>query len=166
MKILNIVFVFILAGNLFAQSDCACCDPVHAQFDFWVGEWTVTNVNGNQVGENSISKMDGNCMLMERWKGGSGVTGTSMNYFDKTDSTWNQLWVDNQGTILKLKGELISGKMVLKSDLARGPQGGTYYNQITWTPNEDGTVTQLWEIFNQEEELIQTLFKGIYRRKN
>lgn len=158
--------LMILALGLQAQTDCACCEAAHAQFDFWVGDWNVLDTNGNKVGENKIVKMDGDCLVMERWTGGSGVTGTSMNYYDKTDETWNQLWIDNQGTILSLKGKLLSGKMVLKGKLQEGPQGGRYYNQITWSPDPEGTVTQLWEIYNPDGELLRTLFKGIYHRKN
>ena len=54
--------------------------------------------------------------------------------------------------------------MVLKGDLQQG-QNGEYYNQIKWTPNKDGTVTQLWQIFSKEGKVLQVLFKGIYYRK-
>lgn len=162
---LAITMMFLFTGNLIAQSNCACCEPEHQQFDFWVGTWTVTDAKGKQLGENEIVKTDGNCLVMESWTGDSGTTGTSMNYYDKTDDSWNQLWVDNQGTILKLKGKFNSGKMIMKSALQEGPQGGKFYNQISWSPNTEGTVSQVWEIYNDEGALLQTLFKGIYQRK-
>lgn len=37
-------------------------------------------------------------------------------------------------------------------------------NQITWTPNEDGTVSQLWEIYDKNGNILQTAFLGIYQR--
>jgi hypothetical protein len=124
---------------------------------------------GNKVGENQISKIEENCIVLEHWKGAKGGTGTSHNYYDKTDSTWNQLWIDNKGNILKLKGGLESGKMVLKSDPdtsgTKGKKNGSYYNQITWSQNEDGTVSQLWETYNQNDKPIKTIFSGIYHRK-
>lgn len=166
MKILKTVFIFLMAWNLNAQTDCACCDAVYAQFDFWVGEWNVSDSNGKMLGENKITKKEGNCLLMEQWTGGSGTTGISMNYYDKSDSTWNQLWVDNQGNILKLKGIFTSGKMVLKGSLQESPKGEMVYNQISWSPDPEGTVTQIWEVYNQEGDKLQTLFKGIYSRKN
>lgn len=166
MKMLNTAILFLLAGHLFAQTDCACCDEFHEQFDFWIGDWAVFDTLGNKVGDNRISKIEDHCIVMEHWKGAQGGTGTSMNYFDKADSTWNQLWVDNSGSILKLKGRITSGQMVLRSDMVKGQDVDYYYNQITWFPNEDGTVTQLWEIFDDSGAILRTLFKGIYHKKN
>ncbi|WKK67156.1 hypothetical protein [Lutimonas zeaxanthinifaciens] len=165
MKILKTIFLFLIVGNIFAQSNCLCCESQHKQFDFWVGEWVVKDTLGNKVGENTISKIQENCVLLENWKGAQGGTGTSMNYFDGSDSTWNQLWVDNKGNVLKLKGKYASGKMVLKSELAKGKKVDLYYNQITWSENKNGTVTQLWEIYDSNGKLLNTVFKGIYYLK-
>jgi len=170
MKSLIIILaIFALTGDIKAQSDCACCNETHKQFDFWVGEWIVLDSLGNKVGENQISKIEENCIVLEHWTGVKGGTGTSQNYYDKTDSTWNQLWIDNKGNILKLKGGLESGKMVLKSDSGtsgvKGENTHTYYNQITWSQNEDGTVSQLWERYDKNDKLVKTVFLGIYHRK-
>ena len=53
--------------------------------------------------------------------------------------------------------------MVLKSELLDG-QKGKYYNQITWTKNEDGSVTQIWNIFNEKNKMTQEAFRGIYKK--
>lgn len=165
MKNVLIVVLLVISTPLLAQSDCACCSTAYQQFDFWLGEWTVYTKDGNKVGENSISKIEDNCIMTEHWKGAKGLNGTSINYFDRADSTWNQTWVDNKGSVLRLKGELVEGKMVLKSELLKSPKGDEYYNQITWSKNEDGTVTQLWEAYAPGGALLKTLFKGIYHRK-
>jgi len=160
---------FALTGTLKAQTNCECCNETHKQFDFWVGEWIVLDSLGNKVGENQISKIEENCIVLEHWKGAKGGTGTSHNYYDKTDSTWNQLWIDNKGNVLKLKGRLESGKMVLKSDPdssgVKGKNNDSTYNQITWSQNEDGTVSQLWETYDQNDKPVKTVFLGIYHRK-
>ena len=161
---LSLVFALFFYAGLNAQNDCACCTEQHQQFDFWLGEWTVVNSSGQKVGENSISRIEDNCILVEKWKGAQGTTGTSHNYFDKKDGSWNQLWVDNKGNVLKLKGGLDSGKMVLRSDLVKDQDGNPYYNQISWTENSDGTVSQLWELYDAKGGLIRQLFLGIYRK--
>ena len=155
----------LMSSQSFAQDTCPCCDDFHQQFDFWVGDWIVLDTAGNQVGTNTISKKESNCFLEEHWKSSQGSTGTSMNYFDKSDTTWNQLWIDNSGYVLKLKGVFDAGSMILKSDLNKGQKGVFFYNQIRWTKNSDGTVTQLWESYEENGKLIQTLFKGIYKSK-
>ena len=68
---------------------------------------------------------------------------------DLTDKSWNQVWVDNSGYSLVLKGNLSNGSMILKSKLQKG-DNGDFYNRVTWTPNKDGSVTQLWEILSTE----------------
>ncbi|MBK7967386.1 MAG: hypothetical protein IPK10_20365 [Bacteroidetes bacterium] len=95
----------ILSPSLMAQSPCACCTENHKAFDFWVGDWMVFDTSGNKIGENKIDKIEGNCIINEHWIGGKGNTGSSYNFYDATDSTWNQLWIDSQGGNLVLKGK-------------------------------------------------------------
>ena len=158
-------FFVLVSFTGYGQADCACCTPVHHQFDFWLGSWLVKNTQGQEVGKNTISKIEDNCILVEKWIGAKGTTGTSHNYYDANDGSWNQLWIDNKGNILKLKGGLEGSSMVLKSEMIKGKNGKLYYNQISWTPNEDQTVSQLWEIYDENKALINTAFLGIYHKK-
>lgn len=159
------LLLFLSISTFAQQNQCACCDEKHQQFDFWVGEWEVTDTAGNAQGKNTITKIEDGCTLQEKWVGAKGTTGTSLNYYNPSDSTWNQLWIDKNGTILKLKGHYIDNKMVLKSELTTSKKGQQYYNQITWTKIDDNTVSQLWDIYTPGEKKIQTLFLGIYKRK-
>lgn len=166
LKYLITLLLFLMVVNSNSQSDCPCCTPAYQQFDFWVGDWSVFDTLGNSVGENLITKMENNCVIMEQWKGSKGFSGRSMNYFDKSDSTWNQLWLDCNGGILKLRGKFINGKMVLKGELLNSEKPDAYYNQITWIPNPDGTVTQIWELYDREDNPQTKVFHGIYRHKD
>lgn len=160
-----LTFLVCVSFNVTAQtSTCACCKEQHKHFDFWIGEWIVKDSTGTVVGENRITKIEGNCVVQEQWTGTSGTTGTSMNYFDLSDDTWNQLWLDNGGNQLKLKGRFQEGKMILRSDMVN-TKDSNYYNQITWSENKDGTLTQLWQVFDTSNKPLQILFKGIYHRK-
>jgi hypothetical protein len=53
--------------------------------------------------------------------------------------------------------------MVLKSELVNCPKGN-YYNQITWTKNGDGSVTQRWDILNESNQPLSKAFEGIYKK--
>ncbi|TBW27964.1 hypothetical protein [Gramella sp. KN1008] len=165
-QLLALVLFFCIIG-LTAQNetDCNCCSPEHRQFDFWLGDWEVYNSEGEKIGENLIEKIEDNCLISEKWKGKKGSTGRSFNYFDPADSTWNQLWISNTGNILKLKGKAKANKMILKSHIVNGEKG-KYYNQITWTQNGDGSVTQLWEILDENDKFLSETFKGVYRKKD
>jgi hypothetical protein len=53
--------------------------------------------------------------------------------------------------------------MVLKSELVNGPKGN-YYNQITWSQNDDGSVTQQWDILTESNQPLSKAFEGIYKK--
>ncbi len=165
MKHLTLLFLLLLTVPVAAQTDCACCTEAHARFDFWVGDWNVYDSLENKVGENTIMKLEENCILLEQWRGTGGGSGTSMNFYDPSDSTWNQLWVDSNGGNLRLKGGFADGKMEMKSDLIEGRPIGPFYHRITWTALEDGTVTQTWELIDQKGKVLRIMFSGIYMKK-
>lgn len=144
---------------------CPCCTEYHRQFDFWVGDWNAYRPDGNLAGTNHITLIQDSCILRENWKSAaSAFTGTSYNYFDTGDSTWNQLWIDNQGSQLILKGRFTGSAMVMHSDTLTNASGQPYVNRITWSPGLDGTVRQLWETKTQHGEWT-VVFDGMYRRK-
>jgi len=164
------LFLTIVSFNQIATqskelNQCNCCTEKHQQFDFWLGNWKVYNTDGKLVGTNTITKSYGSCMLKEEWISAGSNRGTSTNYYNKDDDSWNQVWVDNSGFNLALKGMLANGNMVLKSKIEKG-KSEKYYNQISWTLNDDGTVTQLWEQFKTDGTLIQEVFKGVYKKNN
>jgi hypothetical protein len=157
--------VFLFSQYAFSQTTCACCTESYKQFDFWIGEWNVYDTAGNKIGENLITKLENDCLISEHWTSVTGNTGRSFNYFDNNDSTWNQTWVDNQGTNLVLKGKAAPGKMILKSALQKGNSIDWYANKITWTRNADNSVTQVWEIVDKNDKTLSIAFKGNYKRK-
>lgn len=148
---------------MFAQTPCST--EKHSEFHFWVGEWTVTQ-NGNPAGTNSIMLDQGTCLMVERWTSATPpYTGTSYNHYDRVKQQWVQLWVDNSGGSLHLTGGMEDGKMVLRSETTKDQQGRDVINKVTWTPHEDGTVQQLWQLSFDEGENWNTVFDGLYVRK-
>jgi predicted enzyme related to lactoylglutathione lyase len=167
------IVLFWLVGVLFIEQiqaqttneGCNCCTENHKQFDFWLGDWEVFNSNGDKVGENKIISMQEGCVLQENWVS-LGQTGTSYNFFDKRDSTWNQIYIDNVGTILNLKGRSQNLKMILESDVVKSLKTGVnYFNRITWEKDSLGNVHQKWDIVDDKDNILQVAFDGIYKRK-
>jgi hypothetical protein len=140
-----------------------CSATEHRQFDFWIGRWEVFTPDGKQAGVNLIEPIDGGCALIERWQGGGGFSGTSLNSWDATARQWRQHWVDNQGGLLQLAGGLEGTRMVLRSD---GPHpskpGLTLRQRITWTPLPDGAVRQHWETSEDAGATWVSAFDGRY----
>ncbi|WP_350292403.1 hypothetical protein [uncultured Croceitalea sp.] len=162
-RVLFLIIYLSLSLSLLAQtSDCKCCSENHAAFDFWIGSWEVTNKDGSIAGKNTIVKIEGDCVLRENWTSATpGYTGTSLNFYNLKIKQWEQLWIDNSGAHLKLKGNKFGNQMILSSDEFIHTDGKIYINRITWTENSNGTVRQLWEVLS-EGKVVNVLFDGLY----
>lgn len=162
---IGMLFTALCSSPMLAQQQaCACCDTNHSGFDFWVGEWNVRDAGGNLLGKNTIERVQDGCLLQENWKGSGGTTGNSINYYNAVVGQWEQVWVDNAGNVLKLYGNLKDEAMILSSESFEDSNGNSRQHRITWTPQEDGSVRQTWDVLDAEGEVVQTLFNGIYSR--
>ena len=140
-----------------------CTGPEHRQFDFWLGEWNVSS-NGQVAGSNSVVSIQGGCAVQENWRGAGegGITGTSLNAYDRERGVWHQTWVDSGGTLLQLEGGLADGVMVLEGERPTPLGKGVTRHRIAWTPNPDGSVRQLWEASQDEGVNWTVIFDGLY----
>lgn len=144
------------------QGMAACDGGAAREFDFWVGDWRVQKPDGSVAGANSITKEYGGCVIHEHYATPRGYTGESLNIYDASRHVWHQSWVDSDGTLLLLEGGLHGKSMVLEGDSKTA--AGTVRNRITWTPNADGSVRQLWETTDAKGTWT-TAFDGKYTRK-
>jgi len=142
-----------------------CSSDAYRQFDFWIGEWAVSQPNGTVAGENSIQPILNGCVLMEQWQGAGGSTGKSFNMYDAPNDKWRQTWVDGNGGRLDLAGRLDGEAMVLSGERP-GRDGAMVSHEIRWTPQDDGTVRQHWRASRDGGETWNDLFVGIYTKKD
>lgn len=155
-SLLFLLLASCMVSFVSAQTPPASPPPEAAQFDFWIGEWEVTLPNGKVAGTNKIERIASGRGLLENWSGSGGFSGKSVNAFNSSKKQWQQFWVGSDGTVLELTGALTpAGAMVL----------GDAVNRITWTPNEDGTVRQLWETTNDGGKTWSVAFDGKYVRR-
>jgi hypothetical protein len=140
-----------------------CDAPAYRAFDFWLGEWQVRTPDGKLAGTNRIEREYDGCVLHERYTTGRGYSGESLNTYDPGRTRWHQTWVDNSGTLLLLDGTLREGKMVLEGE-TRSADARVTRHRITWTPNADGSVRQLWESTGTDGQWT-IAFDGLYTRK-
>lgn len=166
MKRLLFILTMLFQVVLFAQNTngCTCCSEEYRAFDFWIGEWDVVNSqDGSPAGSSVISREEDGCVIRENWTSAkAGYTGTSLNFYNVKTNQWEQLWVDNAGDVLKLKGNRKGDEMILVSEEFE-KDGKTFVNRITWTKNDDGTVRQLWLIVGNEGT-VSVAFDGLYRK--
>ncbi len=143
-----------------------CNSEYHHQFDFWEGDWIVFDTANTKIGENKIEFIQNGCAIQENWKSAEGrSTGTSLNYFNREDSTWNQTWIDNYGNPLVLKGQFKDSALVMSDAGQIDTDGRFYKNEISWKLVNDTVVYQIWKKIDQKDSILSTLFFGVYRRK-
>jgi hypothetical protein len=140
-----------------------CETAQHKQFNFWLGEWSVHTPAGRLAGTNSIKAEYGGCVIHERYTTPGPYSGESLNVYDATRKVWHQTWVDSTGTLLMLEGGLRGKSMVLEGQTT-GTAGKPIKHRITWTPNADGTLRQLWQSTDEHDQWVTT-FDGKYSKK-
>ncbi|HET7537613.1 MAG TPA: hypothetical protein VFJ90_14230 [Candidatus Didemnitutus sp.] len=165
MKPASLLFVLVLGtAALRAQNNPPPSPPVNHDFDFWVGDWDVTNqTNGKTAGHNRIELKHDGRVLVENYTTPGTFSGMSVNAYDARSGHWHQCWVDNMGGVLDLYGGLAEGKMILEGETIQ-TGGAKQLERITWTPNPDGSVRQHWEQSTDGGKTWTTAFDGFYRR--
>jgi hypothetical protein len=140
-----------------------CADARARQFDFWIGQWRVTE-NGKLAGHNHIERVLGGCALIENWSGAKGGSGKSLNFFDRDDGLWHQTWIDGSGGALFLAGKFEDGAMRMEGERPGADGQPPVRHRITWTPLADGSVRQLWESTPAGKLEWSRQFDGLYVR--
>lgn len=176
MRLIVSAIAAIGAASVFAPSTVAqqgpppgCDDlPGARDFDFWVGDWNVYGANQPDTlgGTNRIEKRSNGCLILEEWTSATGNDGTSMNFLDPTSGQWRQIWMGSNNYIDYSGGLNADGQMVLEGEItyfgASGSQSAPFRG--TWTPNEDGTVTQHFQQYDAENDVWNDWFVGRYVR--
>jgi hypothetical protein len=160
MKRFTLLLLFVTAAH--AQSPPGCSAPEHRQFDFWIGEWQVIRPDGTLAGTNRITREYDGCVIHERYSTGKGYSGESLNIYDAARKVWHQSWVDSSGLLLTIEGRWDGRHMILEGT-APDPSGKMAKQRITWTPNADGTLRQLWESADGKGGWT-VLFEGRYSK--
>jgi peroxiredoxin len=146
------------------RSGAGAAPAPERQFDFWVGDWTVTTQDGRPAGENTITLAHGGRVLQEEWRGAGGDTGSSLNMYDARDGRWHQTWMDSSGTRLDLAGGVVGEQMLMDGEQPAA-DGGTLRHRLTWTPLEGGRVSQVWVVSSDGGASWRTAVDLVYAPK-
>jgi hypothetical protein len=147
-----------------SEQTITCDSEAHRQFDFWLGNWRVTE-GGQPAGQNSIETDLKRCALFETWRSVDGSRGRSINFYDRNRQRWHQTWIDDRGGALQLDGGLVAGSMVLEGERPDAQTHVAVRHRITWTPQPDGSVRQHWQMLKSDQPAWETVFDGLYQRE-
>lgn len=163
---LSLLLSLPLHGQVAGREKPACAGTAFRQFDFWLGDWDVTTPQGKPAGRNRIQTILSGCAISEAWTGASGTSGRSYSAWDARNQQWNQYWVADDAGVLYLSGHMQDGNLVLSGELRDSASGRLQPQRVTWTPNADGSVRQIWESSADGGKTWTTVFEGIYRRRS
>jgi tetratricopeptide (TPR) repeat protein len=138
-------------------------DPRYRSFDFWLGDWDVY-VNGEKTAaHNHISSDLSGCLIRERWSGGGGGDGESLNFFNPHTGKWHQSYVDDGGSTVWYDGNPTGpGVMHMEGGYA-DVDGSTGLARVTWTRNADGSVRHFIERSTDSGKTWNVYFDAVYR---
>ena len=140
-------------------------DEAFRAFDFWVGDWDVHTPAGDVAGHNTIRRAQRGCVLIENWTSVSGVTGTSINYLDKSSGEWVQVWNSEAGSQIHIRGGMTDEGMLLVGQLHNVASGTTFPFRGLWTLLDDGRVRQYFEQSLDGGQTWSAWFEGFYTRQ-
>ena len=163
-----IISVLIMTGfsPVYANQTPCQKDVNYQAFDFWLGEWQVTNKQGVVQGTNSITKSDDGCLIHERWTSAQGNKGYSSNYYNPITKLWAQRWVSAGSVIEYTGGSEKPGQMSLEGMIYYQQNGLQAKFRGTWSLLEDGRVRQFFEQYNADKEEWSVWFEGFYSKIN
>lgn len=147
-----------------APSPCTG-DADHHRFDFWIGEWDVTDPTGSaHVGTSSIQSVSGGCALLENWTGARGGQGKSLSAFNPAIGQWQQYWIGSDGRPTEFRESSWSeGSLVLRAHATTA--NGPAELRLTFTPVDSLTVRQHGERSTDGGATWTTTYDFYYHRK-
>ena len=129
---------------------CAFLSEAH-QFDFWIGNWNVFNLKGQQSGKSRIEQILGQCLIFENWTDKNGGQGKSFNVYNPSTKFWQQTWVDDKGGMTEfIEGVYKDGTMRFANSRPELVNGKKVYRRLTFFNTNTDEVRQLGEMSDRK----------------
>ena len=137
-------------------------DPHCREFDYWIGEWDVFDVQGRRAGSSSVQLILGDCVLLENWTDARGRKGKSFNVYDQASARWHQTWVDDRGSFTEFRdGQYKDGVLVYLAE-QKQPDGKAGRLRMSFFKLPEGKVRQLGELSTDAGQAWTTQYDLVY----
>lgn len=140
-------------------------DANRHKFDFWIGEWEVTAVNGTVVGHSVVQPISGGCGLLENWTDTQGGTGKSINAYNPVLQHWQQFWVGEYGAVTEYRDSEWHGDTLVFHSEGRTQNGQPMLQRLSFVLRGDGTVRQFGEVSLDGGKTWPSSYDFTYRRR-
>jgi len=154
-------------GAVVQQRPTGCTAPENRQFDFWLGEWDVSNSGTTAlVAESSITLADQGCVILEYWRPFQGASGHSINGYDAVAKEWKQTWIDATGRITPYAGTMQGGTLFMDDRSNPSPPGVKFKKRrMNFRPIDASTVRQWGEGWDETKQAWVVTWDLTYRRR-
>jgi hypothetical protein len=137
--------------------------PESRMFDFWVGDWDVTTLQGQPAGKSSVQLLLEGCTLYENWTTPVGA-GKSLNSYNPDLKMWQQFWTDQTGRVTEYRtSEWVNGSLRFTAQMRRA--AGPQLIRMTFTPMNKDLVRQFGEASPDDGKTWTTSFDLYYHRR-
>jgi len=133
-----------------------CRAPEYRQLDYSVGRFRVVAETGERAGELRVEPILSGCVLRGNWRGAIAGSGEATTWYDLHSGLWHRVFVNDDGHSLRLSGRIEGTRLVLTGRNAFF-DGRIGLHRMTWEPQADGTIRQLWELSMDEGRNWETL---------
>ena len=131
-----------------------------AVLDFWLGQWSVRNRDGELAGTDRVERVLGGYAVLEHWRSVTGEEGKSLFYFDRSAGTWKQVWVI-EGYV-KEKALVFAEPQRVRFQGHAYVDGASFPDRTTLTVLPGGGVAQLIEYSLDDGVSWKTSFDAVY----
>jgi len=133
------------------------------QFDFWIGEWDVSD-SGQVIATSKEEMVEDSSILIENYFEKDGYTGKSINFYDGYLKRWRQVWVDQIGNVSEFYGTYTDGAMRFEGESHRN-NGKRILRKLTFF-NLGNKVRQFSEASIDSGKTWRVTYDYLYLRKN
>jgi uncharacterized protein (TIGR02246 family) len=152
-----------IAAAPMAPAKCDSADE--RRFDFWIGEWYVTGVDGHHDGDSSIQSLYNGCVILENWTDVRPYAGKSFNTLDRRTHTWTQYWVDSNGRHTQFTNGVWHDPSLVFEGHNPGPKGEPAVQRFTFTRLDADNVRQMQEQSLDDGKTWAISYDLHYKRK-
>jgi hypothetical protein len=139
-----------------------CATIHHREFDYFIGNFTVFNKAGKQIGTDEVTPEMESCALLEHWHGRK-VQGVGYSGYDDTRKQWVQTFFQNDGTFDIFYGNMTKDGMLI-SGIDYPKPGVTEYNRVLFRPLPRG-FEEYWTASTDGRRSWKVVFDGFFQRR-
>jgi hypothetical protein len=162
---LGVCSCFVSPRAFGAAEPAACSSNSDSrQFDFWLGDWTVTYPGTPGASLSKVYLELDKCLLVESWAGGKSHTGKNMFAYSSDDKSWHGMFADNEGRVHIFEGKVTPGSAEFTGPSV-GVDGKAVLNRIRIVRINADKVEQTWEKSSDNGATWNVEFRGDYSRK-